>query len=329
MPDEVARRQVSEEAIIRHQLTEPRSFQCARGHFVKQEQGSRPLVCAKCGDRVLDSCECGASLLLTYSYKPPYKKVNPSGHVAPREVCFNCWRLYPWAHYYLYRATQEDLNAYEEQLLPFCSGFPERARAEAERQRLVSSVPRAPVTWIDRLFGFRVDIRDPRHPEHARWQQVDISYEALVARFRSDILRHRRELTAALLEAAQKRAFWKQLSGVEFEKHLATLLTEAGFRVKHVGGKGDEGADLIITGDRHKIVVQCKAFSKPVGPGPVRDLYGALMHHQANEAWLVSIEGFSDAAVSFAGGKAIRLLPISAFLGTAGKQFLRFRKHES
>jgi hypothetical protein len=57
-------------------------------------------------------------------------------------------------------------------------------------------------------------------------------------------------------------------------------------------------------------------------------LYGALMHHQANEAWLVSLEGFSDAAVSFAAGKAIRLLPITAFLGAAGKQFLKLRKRE-
>ena len=52
------------------------------------------------------------------------------------------------------------------------------------------------------------------------------------------------------------------------------------------------------------------------------------MHHQANEAWLVSLEGFSDASVSFAAGKAIRLLPITAFLGAAGKQFLKLRISE-
>ncbi len=169
---------------------------------------------------------------------------------------------------------------------------------------------------------------DVRHPEHNRWQQIDTNYLALVAQFKAEVLRHRRQLTSAQLKAAQNSSFWKRLSGIEFEENLAALLTEAGFRVKHVGGKGDEGADLIITGERVKIVVQCKAFSKPVGPGPVRDLYGALMHHEANEAWLVSLEGFSDAAVSFAGGKAIRLLPISAFLGAAGKQFLKSRKRD-
>lgn len=328
MPDEIARRQWFEEAIIRHQLTEPRSYQCARGHFVKQELGSRPSVCAKCGDRVIESCECGASLLLTYTYKPPYNKVNPSSHVAPREVCFNCSRLYPWVRHYLYRPTGEDLNLYEEQLLPFCDGFPQRTSADAERQQLIGDTPRVPVNLVHRLFGFRVDIRDPRHPQHALWQQVEMNYQVAVAQFKADLMKRRRELTVAQLKAAQKTSFWRQLSGTEFEEHLAVLLTEAGFTVKHVGGKGDEGADLILASERSKIVVQCKAFSKPVGPGPVRDLYGALMHHHANEAWLVSLEGFSDAAVSFAGGKAIRLLPISALLGSSGKQFLKLRRRE-
>jgi hypothetical protein len=327
-PLEAARRQWFEEAIIRHKLTEPRSYQCARGHFVKHEFGSSPSICEKCGDRTVECCECGASVLLTYTYKPPYLKVNPSSHIAPREVCFGCSRLYPWAHYYLFRPTEEDLTPYEELLLPSCDGFPERALLEAERQRLMISVPHAPVNFVHRLFGFRVDVSDPRHSEHARWQQIDSKYQTRVGEFRCEVLRRRRELTAAQLKAAQRSSFWKQLSGTEFEKHLAALLTDTGFTVKHVGGKGDEGADLIITGERVKIVVQCKAFSKPVGPGPVRDLYGALMHHQANEAWLVSLEGFSDAAVSFAAGKAIRLLPITAFLGAAGKQFLKLRKRE-
>ena len=122
-----------------------------------------------------------------------------------------------------------------------------------------------------------------RDPEHARWQQIDSNYQTLVTQFRSEVLRHQRELTAARLKAAQKSSFWKQLPGTEFEENLAALLTGAGFMVKHVGGKGDEGADLIITGQRIKIVAQCKAFSKPVG-GP-RAIYRgrALLHLAASQ----------------------------------------------
>jgi integrase len=61
----------------------------------------------------------------------------------------------------LYRPTDEDLNVYEEQLLPLCSGFPEKERAEAQRQRLLSDIRPAPVNFVHRLFGFRVDVREP------------------------------------------------------------------------------------------------------------------------------------------------------------------------
>lgn len=327
-PEEARRRQWIEQAIIRHKLTEPPSYQCARGHFVKLDVGSPPKVCGKCGDAVIESCECGASLLLTYTYKPPYKRVNPSSHVVPREVCFGCSRLYPWASAYLQRPTADELNEYEEQLLPFCFRFPEKKLVDAERQRIHAEIRPVPVNIIQRLFGSRTDISDPRHPQHFRWLQIDSNYRTLVSTFRDEVLKHRRKLVESQLEAAQQNAFWRQLSGREFEEQLAVLLQRAGYAVEHVGGKGDEGADLMIMGGRTKIVVQCKAFSKPVGPGPVRDLFGALMHHEADEAWLVSLEGFSDAAMNFAGGKPIRLLPISALLGAAGKQFFTQQKKE-
>lgn len=50
-----------------------------------------------------------------------------------------------------------------------------------------------------------------------------------------------------------------------------------------------------------KIVVQCKAYKNFVSPGAVCDLYGALLHHGANEAWLVTTSGFRQE------GKSIRL----------------------
>ena len=160
-PPEAERRQWFEEAIIRHKSTEPRSYQCASGHYAKHELGSPPSVCQKCGDRTVECCECDASVLLTYTYTPPYLKVNPSSHIAPREVCFGCSHPYPWAKYYLYRPTEEDLTPYEELLLPFCAGFPERVLVDAERQRLIVAVPRAALNVVRRPFGFRVDVSDP------------------------------------------------------------------------------------------------------------------------------------------------------------------------
>lgn len=328
-PEEARRRQPFEETIIRHKLTEPLSYQCVRGHFVKFGAGSIPKVCGKCGDATIEHCICGASILLTYTYKPPYRRVNPSSHVAPREACFGCSRMYPWAYSYLHRPTEDELSDYERQLLPFSVGFPERKQSDAERQRIRAEILPVPVNIIYRIFGFRVDVSDPRHPQHFRWLEIDTNYRILVNNFSGEILKHRQDLLESQRKLAQRNSFWRGLSGTEFEEHLADLLGRFGFVVERVGGKGDEGADIVIKGSRTKIIVQCKAYSKPVGPGPVRDLFGALMHHQADEAWLVSLEGFSDAAITFAGNKPIRLLHISALLGAAGKQFLTQRKKES
>lgn len=326
-PDEVIRRRPFETCIISHKLADPASYQCVRGHFVKMAQGTPPKVCGKCESDTIEACECGASLLLTYTYDPPYKKVNPTySHIAPRETCFACSRLYPWAEAYLNRPTEEGLNQYEEMLLPFCPHFPEKAQFDRMRAQCRLEIPAVPVTMLHRFFSYKVDVSDPRHPQHFRWLQIESSYQSLVKACREGVLSVRRSLFEKRLKASKQHAFWRTLTGREFEEHLAALLAGAGFVVSHVGGRGDEGADLVIRGQRAKIVVQCKAFSKPVGPGPVRDLFGALMHHEADEAWLVSLEGFTNAAISFSGGKPIRLLPISALIGTAGRKFLTATK---
>jgi len=62
------------------------------------------------------------------------------------------------------------------------------------------------------------------------------------------------------------------------------------------------------------LIVQCKAHAKEIGPGPVRDLYGCLMHHGAAEAWLITIHGFTSGAEQFAENKPLSLLTIEDIL---------------
>jgi Restriction endonuclease len=54
---------------------------------------------------------------------------------------------------------------------------------------------------------------------------------------------------------------------------------------------------------RPSIIIQCKAHNTVIGPGAVWDLFGTLMHHNADEAGLIAIKGFQNSAVSFAEGK--------------------------
>lgn len=105
------------------------------------------------------------------------------------------------------------------------------------------------------------------------------------------------------------------MDGNDFEYELAKLFRSIGYKVRRTGRSGDGGIDLeLYAGNKYCAIVQCKAHRNLVGPGPVRDLYGAFIHHGGSEAWLISSSGFSKAAFEFSKGKPIRLLSIRDIL---------------
>ncbi len=72
------------------------------------------------------------------------------------------------------------------------------------------------------------------------------------------------------------------LSPSEFEQRVALLLEDLGWRQVTVrGGSGDRGVDITAERDGLRFIIQCKRYTKPVGPSYVRDLVGALQIQQA------------------------------------------------
>lgn len=108
--------------------------------------------------------------------------------------------------------------------------------------------------------------------------------------------------------------WWQTLDGRRFELELLMVLKRLGYDVRWTGASGDGGVDIVLLRSGHEIIVQCKAYKKPVGPGPVRDLYGTMIHRNTGEAWLVAASGFSRAAREFASGKKIRLVGVTELL---------------
>lgn len=112
-----------------------------------------------------------------------------------------------------------------------------------------------------------------------------------------------------------QESWWQQLDGRAFEIELMELFRNQGFKVQWTGKTGDGGVDLILNDHSGKtVLVQCKAHSKFIGPGPVRDLFGTLLHRGGNEAWLISTSGFSKQAQLFARSKPIKLFSIRDLL---------------
>jgi hypothetical protein len=149
--------------------------------------------------------------------------------------------------------------------------------------------------------------------------QKYIRYQTALRNYEKALTDYHR-LTAERASSEQQRQrqaeqdAWLAWDGWVFERQLAELLRQEGWISTATRGSGDEGVDLILTAGQVKVVVQCKAHSKPIGPGPVRELFGTLVHQGATEAWLVSTAGFSSAARAWAAGKNIRLLTISEIL---------------
>ncbi len=118
-----------------------------------------------------------------------------------------------------------------------------------------------------------------------------------------------------------KLSYWDSLDGHQFEHAFADVCRQNGYSATVSKAGGDGGVDLILKKDGRVIVVQCKAHKKKIGPAPVRDLYGVMASNGYKEGWVVSKNGFSDNAVSFARGKPIRLIDIQDVIMLAGKSF--------
>jgi HJR/Mrr/RecB family endonuclease len=140
------------------------------------------------------------------------------------------------------------------------------------------------------------------------------TYHYLQREHRHDELRRKRH--QATLKNGESRAQWRGIKGRDFEVEVVEVLFSKGYDVVHTGASsnGDQGIDFVVRCGGKKIIGQCKAHKSYLSAGPVRELYGTLLHEKADEAWLVGTSGFYSGAKSFAYGKPIRLLTIHKLL---------------
>ncbi|MDP9861484.1 MULTISPECIES: restriction endonuclease [Streptosporangium] len=87
-----------------------------------------------------------------------------------------------------------------------------------------------------------------------------------------------RHMGAAYRRDALLRAELDRLDPRRFEELTAELLRRDGFgRVRVVGGAGDGGVDVLgVAPGGRPYAIQCKYYTRAIGPGAVRDFVGAL-----------------------------------------------------
>lgn len=97
------------------------------------------------------------------------------------------------------------------------------------------------------------------------------------------------------------------LSGIEFENHVAQLLRGKGYDVKTTPITGDQGADLIATRGDKKVIIQAKRYEGVVGNSAVQEAFAARQYYGGDEAWVVTNSTFTRSAKELAEKCSIKL----------------------
>ena len=110
------------------------------------------------------------------------------------------------------------------------------------------------------------------------------------------------EWSLALLQSIE----WKR-----FEEVVAAYFRAKGFRCRTLDQGPDGGIDgRLYFGDLATPVgvVQCKAWTRQVGVGPVRELLGSMAHERVARGYFCATGEFSKDAIAFAASNPIKLI---------------------
>lgn len=118
--------------------------------------------------------------------------------------------------------------------------------------------------------------------------------------------RHRRKL----LDAQQGLESIAALGWRHFEQLVGEAFRRQGYAVEDTGlGGADGGIDLILHKSGRRVLVQCKQWrQRQVGAKVVREMYGLLAHHRADEVKIACSGTYTRDAAEFAKDKPIELI---------------------
>ncbi len=99
-----------------------------------------------------------------------------------------------------------------------------------------------------------------------------------------------------------------KMPGEDFEKRLAILFGNLGYKVQHTGRIGDYGIDLVIEKDGIRTAVQAKCYKRErVGLSAIQQVYAGKNEYGCSEALVVTNSHFTTQAVQLAKVNNVRL----------------------
>ena len=96
-------------------------------------------------------------------------------------------------------------------------------------------------------------------------------------------------------------------NGIQFEQYLKNIFEKLGYLVEVTKNTGDQGADLILTKNNEKTVVQAKFYSSSVGNKAVQEVVAALKFYNADKGMVVTNSYYTKSAIELAEANGIEL----------------------
>jgi restriction system protein len=87
-----------------------------------------------------------------------------------------------------------------------------------------------------------------------------------------------------------------EMSGVQFEDHVARIARSSGSPVIMTSITGDWGVDIIVGKRPNRLAIQCKRQSRPVGAGAVQQVVAGAPMQDCSRTMVVTNHEFTPAA---------------------------------
>lgn len=143
----------------------------------------------------------------------------------------------------------------------------------------------------------------------ARYECYQIAIVAIVLfiLYWSIIISEEKQKEQAELRA--HKSYWLGLSGWEYEKEVAKIFREYGYKATVTKGSQDGGVDIVLKKNSVSTYVQCKFYNtNKVPPACIRELYGVMHADKISSGILVGGNaGFSVGTRIFARKNHIQL----------------------
>jgi restriction system protein len=91
-----------------------------------------------------------------------------------------------------------------------------------------------------------------------------------------------------------------RMTGKDFESKMALVFQRKGYRVEQTPYAGDWGADLVLSKDGQRTVVQVKRWTRRVSPKAVQEVVAAKAKYACERAMVVTNSFFTEAATELA-----------------------------